>query len=475
MLFNSAEYGVFLVVVFALFWATARYQMVRLTLLLLASYIFYASWNLSYLGLIIFSSAVDYFIGLGMGATDDKRKRKALLITSLVVNLGMLATFKYFNFFVDSIEDGMQVLGTTVSLPHLDVLLPVGISFYTFQTLSYSIDLYRGRLEPCRNPLKFFVYVAFFPQLVAGPIVRAVEFLPQLDQDPKVTARQVTQGAALIMSGLIKKVAIGDYLAVNFVDRVFDTPEMFSSLENMLAVYGYGVQIYCDFSGYTDIAIGSALLLGFQMPLNFNRPFKADSIQDFWRRWHITLSTWLRDYLYIPLGGSRVSAAKIYRNLFLTMLLGGLWHGAAWHYVIWGAAHGALLACTRGWQDIRKARGIDTRKWGWYKPLAIFLTFQFVSFTWILFRCEDMEKAWVMMKRIGAMTMGYGNITATVMLLIWGMYAYHIFTPIAWRERAIAVYHSMPMALKVAVLVAIIIVLQQVAQVELQAFIYFQF
>ncbi len=450
--------------------------MMRLLILLAASYIFYASWNLQYLFLIIFSTAVDYFIGLGMAGTEDKKKRKALLILSLVVNLGMLATFKYFNFFMGSIEDGTAYFGGAVDMPHLDVLLPVGISFYTFQTLSYSIDLYRGRLEPCRNPIKFAVYVAFFPQLVAGPIVRAVEFLPQLDRSPKVTAREITQGALLIMAGLIKKVAISDYIAINFIDRVFDTPQMFSSLEILMAVYGYGVQIYCDFSGYTDIAIGSALLLGFHLPLNFDRPFKADSIQDFWRRWHITLSTWLRDYLYIPLGGSRSDQAwKIYRNLFLTMLLGGLWHGAAWHYVIWGAAHGALLALTRWWQQWRKAKGIDVKKWAWYRPLMIFFTFQFVSFTWILFRAEDMDKAWLMMERIGALTTGYGNVTMMVFLMIWGVYAFHILTPIVWRERAYAVFQKMPVIVQVAVFVAIIVALQQVAQTDVSAFIYFQF
>ena len=475
MLFNSTEYGVFLVVVFVLFWALARYKTMRLVLLLVASYLFYASWNLTYLGLIVFSTAVDYFIGLAMASTEAERKRKALLVLSLGINLGMLAVFKYYNFFIDSIERSVDFVGQgPVALPHLDVLLPVGISFYTFQTLSYSIDLYRRRIEPCRNPLKFFVYVAFFPQLVAGPIVRAVEFLPQLDEDPKVTAAQVTQGGLLIMMGLIKKVAIGDYIALNFVDRVFDTPEMFSALEILMAVYGYGMQIYCDFSGYTDVAIGSSLLMGFTLPVNFNRPYKADSIQDFWHRWHITLSTWLRDYLFIPLGGSRGSNAMIYRNLLLTMLLGGLWHGASWHFVMWGAAHGLMLALTRAWKTFRTSQGIDVEAWPWYRPLMVFLTFQFVSFTWILFRCEDMDKVMAVMERLGTMTTGAGNLTAMVMLLLWGRYAWHM-TPNAWRDRAMVIFNKLPVPVQVAVFVGIVVVLQRVAETDVVPFIYFQF
>lgn len=473
MLFHSLEYAIFLVVVFVLYWLLARWKLWRMLLLLVASYLFYASWSQMYLILIVASSLIDYLVGLGMGRTQDKYRRKLLLLTSLTANLGMLGVFKYYNFFLDSLTPLLQAGGAPLP-PHLEVLLPVGISFYTFQTMSYTIDIYRGHLKPCRDPLRFFVYVAFFPQLVAGPIVRAVEFLPQLAKEPRILRDDASRAAALIMAGLTKKLVIGDYLAVNLVDRVFETPQMFSSLETLLGVYGYAMQIYCDFSGYTDIAIGSALLLGLQLPINFDRPYQADSLQNFWRRWHISLSSWLRDYLYIPLGGSRDDSWKTYRNLIITMLLGGLWHGAAWNFVIWGAMHGVMLMFTRMWQRWRKRKNLQLERWWWYRPLMMFLTFQFVCLTWIMFRVSSLEQAGAILSRIFAGVGGLTNLAPTVGLALAAGYAVHL-SPQSWKQRAITLFARVPVLVQALVLLGIVWALREVATSQVVPFIYFQF
>jgi len=474
MLFNSAEYGIFLAVVFVLYWLMSKWTTARLVLLLVASYLFYASWSWEYLLLIVLSSAIDYGIGLGIASTEDPRWRKLYLLGSLVSNLGILAVFKYFNFFMGATDDAAHLMGLAGTGVKLDLLLPVGISFYTFQTMSYSIDLYRRKIEVCRDPLKFFVYVAFFPQLVAGPIVRAVDFLYQLDRRPSVTADIVGRAAILIMAGLFKKMVIGDYLAVNIVDRVFDTPLMFSSFETLLGVYGYAMQIFCDFSGYTDIAIGSALLLGFQLPENFDRPYKASSLQDFWRRWHISLSSWLRDYLYVPLGGNRGGSELLtYRNLLLTMLLGGLWHGAAWNFIIWGAMHGGALAVTRLWQRWRKDQG-------WPEPgrlyhvIAVVLTFHFVCLTWIFFRAPTLGSAMTVLARIGDLAWGTTNVVPSVAMALIGGFALH-FTPDNWYEQLSTAFTRAPVVIQGLLLALLVVVFDQVATSDVVPFIYFQF
>ncbi len=495
MLFNSAEYAIFLVVVFVLFWLLSRLQVVRLLLLLVASYLFYASWSPSYLLLIVLSSAIDFGIGLGMGQAKSKGVRKVYLLASLCANLGILAVFKYFNFFMDSVETAMTYGGWQASVPHLDILLPVGISFYTFQTLSYSIDIYRGELAPCRNPLKFFVYVSFFPQLVAGPIVRAVDFLPQLDQDPTLSGKDASRASLLILAGLLKKVAIGDYLAVNLVDRVFDTPHMFSSLEVLLGVYGYAMQIYCDFSGYTDIAIGSALLLGFHLPINFNRPYQSHSLQDFWRRWHISLSSWLRDYLYISMGGSKKGNARTYLNLLITMLLGGLWHGAAWNFILWGAMHGSVLAITRAFQRwttrLRSESEVSGKQkqrvssvwfpryehWSkthWYRGFSIFLTFQFVCVTWIFFRATTFEGAMAVIGRIAELQWGTTNIAPMVGAVLLVGYLAH-WSPVRWKEELKKLFVTAPVVVQAIFVALIVLFLRQVATSDVVPFLYFQF
>lgn len=381
MNFAQIEFIVFLAVVVLANARIAR-PTPRKVLLLAASYYFYAYWDYRFAGLLIFSTLLDYTIGGLLGKIGNRSVRGALLITSLVGNLGLLGFFKYYNFFIDSARTLLGDWGLGDGT--LSIILPIGISFYTFQTLSYSIDVYRGKIAPCRSLLDFAVYVAFFPQLVAGPIVRASEFLPQLSRMLIPRPDQVYSGLMQMLRGFVKKVLIADHLAT-MVDPVFASPELFSWPTVVLAVFAYAGQIYGDFAGYSDIAIGSARLLGFELPENFDHPYLSRSPGDFWRRWHITLSTWLRDYLYIPLGGNRVGPLQTYRNLMITMTLGGLWHGASWNFVIWGVWHGLALCLTRRWptdHDCGRFRvGIQTA-----------ITFAIVLIGWTVFRTATIDQ-----------------------------------------------------------------------------------
>jgi alginate O-acetyltransferase complex protein AlgI len=388
MIFNSLEYISFLIVVSLLYFLIPYRR--RWVLLLVASYFFYASWNASYLVLILLSTGIDYLIGLNMRTDDTPRRRKLLVVTSLFANLGLLFTFKYWNFFSENLAQLAEALGSTWEVPELSILLPVGISFYTFQTLSYTLDLYRGVIQPERHLGRFAVYVAFFPQLVAGPIERAKHLLPQFEVAKRFDYSNFVEGVQLITIGLAKKVVIADRLAI-YVDAVYSNVAVHSGWSYLLATYAFAFQIYCDFSGYSDIAIGSAKILGFDLMKNFNRPYFATSITDFWRRWHISLSTWLRDYLYISLGGNRRGPRRTHANLLITMILGGLWHGASWNFVIWGTLHGLLLVASKTTMNAR-----DT----FYARLGMpdvvrdtirrIITFHLVCLIWVFFRAESL-------------------------------------------------------------------------------------
>ena len=396
MLFPTFTFAVFFAIVLCVGWWLHSRPVLWKLFILAASYVFYAWWNPRFVLLLVASTVVNTVCGrLIHSAANNSTARKTALAVAVLYNLGVLAFFKYYDFFITSVQDGLEQLGWSVNLPLLRVVLPVGISFFTFQALSYVIDVYRNKIPTC-DLLDFAVYLAFFPQLVAGPIVRAAEFLPQLAQRLNPLEIDLTRAGLLIALGLFKKVVISSYLAGALVDDVFGFPDQFSGLEILLALYGYAIQIYADFSGYTDIAIGVAMLLGFRFPENFNQPYRATSIQDFWRRWHITLSSWLRDYLYIPLGGSRDGLAKRDRNLFLTMLLGGLWHGAAWPFVVWGAYQGAGLVVERRLVEWRADRQPNP----WATPLKWLATFHFVCLGWLFFRAETLADAWNMLGRL---------------------------------------------------------------------------
>lgn len=354
----------------------------RILFLLLASYFFYASNNGWILSLLLASTAVDYFAALKIENVVGPRAKKTWLILSMIANLGMLGFFKYYNFFAESF------IAAGFPARTLDIILPVGISFYTFQSMSYTIDVYRGRLKAEKSFLNFAFYVAFFPQLVAGPIVRAKYFLHQVPEKPRLNLRMLEGSLYLVFTGLFKKIVLGDTLG-DFAGAAFDDPGSIGAVTAWLGLYAFTFQIYFDFSGYTDIAIGCARLLGYRLPPNFRRPYTAASFSEFWRRWHISLSYWLRDYLYIPLGGGRGSKIFNMRNLMITMLLGGLWHGAAWNFVIWGGIHGLMLAGERAFGMVHMARDFAGR--AWVRFIHSFIVFQIVVLTWAPFRATGLE------------------------------------------------------------------------------------
>lgn len=383
MLFNSFQFFIFLGLVYGLYRLLPHRQ--QNLLLLAASYFFYGSWDWRFLFLILLSTVVDYVIGLKLVQTQVESKRKQLVAYSVIVNLSILGFFKYFNFFAESLAVFLGSFGIEADYRLLNIVLPVGISFYTFQTMTYSIDIYRGQIKPTRHFFDFALFVAFFPQLVAGPIERASNLLPQVLSKRQISFQKSLDGCWLILWGLFKKVVIADNLAI-IVNAAFADYQQLTALEVTVAVYAFAFQIYCDFSGYSDIARGVAKLLGFELMLNFNLPYFARNPSDFWRRWHISLSTWLRDYLYVPLGGNRYGSWKTYRNLMLTMILGGLWHGAAWTFVVWGIYQGGLLAVHRALSGYIPSEW--SRSWV-FNALSILIMFQFVCLGWLIFRAES--------------------------------------------------------------------------------------
>ena len=389
MLFTEPRFFLFFAVVFALAW-TARRNRRRKAILLAASYLFYAAWDPRFLSLIVASTLVDHWAAKRIAASEETAPRRRWLALSLSVNLGILGFFKYFDFFVESASAFLTALGAPEADRALGIILPVGISFFTFQTLSYTIDVYRGRIQPNRSLADFALFVGFFPQLVAGPIVRAADFLPQLARAPRWASVEARLYVGRFLSGFIKKAVIADSIAPR-IDQVFSAPAAHDSLAVWVAVLLYSIQIYCDFSGYTDMAIACAGLLGYRLAVNFDFPYLAHSLADFWRRWHISLSGWLRDYLYIPLGGSRGGRWKTLRNLTVTMLLGGLWHGAAWTFVAWGALHGAGLGVQREWS--RRGGKLPAAR-----VLGPSLTFVFVATAWVLFRAQSFADAAVLLR-----------------------------------------------------------------------------
>lgn len=475
MLFSSLDYIVFLGLAVAGFWLLGGHRQLRMVFLFLASCLFYMAWHPAYIVLILGSTVVDYVVGARIFATQNPKARRAWLIVSLVTNLGLLGVFKYFNFASQATADVLHALfGITIEHPpFLDVLLPVGISFYTFQTLSYTIDIYRGKLEPTRNFFQFAVFVTYFPQLVAGPIVRASELLPQLSRDIALRTSQVTQGLFLIATGLVKKVAIADYLSVNLVDRVFDQPALYTSAEVVVALYGFTMQIYCDFSGYTDCARGSAKLMGLELPRNFDRPYQSASPAEFWRRWHMTLSRWLRDYLYYPLGGSRVSPLRAYWNLWLTMFLIGIWHGASWTFV-WYAVLQSLAMVTHRFFYRRSGRTRDTVDAWHVHAFKVFWALQFVVFSRILFRANSWGNAVDVTSQLGAGTFGLAQVSSEVWAILLLTFAAH-YTPKRWFESIEEGFKALPAPAQGVALACVGFGLGVVATSEVVPYIYFQF
>ena len=391
MLFPTIDFALFFVGSLGLVWSLNQHNLIKKCVLLGLSLAFYASWDWHFLLLLLASGIISFATGLYVDGAAARPWRKAVLVLAISLDLGILVYFKYLDFFIAQILNLAHGLALDIRLDFVNVTLPVAISFLTFHALSYIIDVYRGRVAASGSLLDILLYLSFFPHLVAGPIVRAHEFLPQLQRPGRTADFSLGENLALILGGLFKKMVIANYLAVRFVDPVFTDPSQFARLDLIMAVYAYAIQIYCDFSAYTDIAIGIAALFGYRFPQNFNQPYRALGFADFWRRWHMTLSVWLRDYLYIPLGGNRHGQWTTLRNLMLTMLLGGLWHGANWTFLIWGLLHGLALVADHGWQ--RSAAYARLRSRLAYKVLAWLVTLHVVCLAWIFFRSPTLEAA----------------------------------------------------------------------------------
>lgn len=536
LIFTGFFFWGFFALVLAVYSVIYKRRSLRNAFLFFASLFFYWKTSGLFITILLFSTLSDYFLGLAIHNARSQLRKKWLLALSIFLNLSVLAYFKYAHFVVDNLNQALgtdfQVINYFAHWANLawdstfvadKVLLPVGISFFTFQTISYAIDVYRGHVRPVRNILDFGFYVSFFPQLVAGPIVRAADFIPQLYEDFKLTRAQFGLAVFWILNGLMKKMLIGDYIAVNFIDRVFADPLRFTGFENVLAIFAYSLQVYADFSGYTDIAVGVAMLMGFTLPMNFNSPYKARSTAEFWKRWHMSLSTWLRDYLYIPMGGNRggslfswimtgviiamltlltgeillpfiflsagalaVVIAHIWPpfrsmittnvNLMLTMLIGGLWHGASWMFVIWGALNGIGLLIYKGWSRISP--------WGksthWFAHLqAVVITFTFITFTRFWFRGSSLEVVDQMFHQIssdfgwslmGDVLVGFSS----VLLVMLAGFIIH-WLPERTKQWYRTSFAALPLWAMALACVAVVLAIYQTVTAEMVPFIYFQF
>lgn len=490
LMFTQLSFWVFFGVLLAGYTFVYNRPVIRSAYLLVFSLFFYFKSSGLFFSLLLFSTLVDYSIGLAIAKSGSKINRKLLVALSVLVNLLVLSYFKYAYFIVDLLNNLLGINLTVVN--HLalwgnallntkfdttTIVLPVGISFYTFQTISYTVDVYRGKVAPVRNIIDFAFYVSFFPQLVAGPIVRAAEFIPQIYRRYELSKNEFGHALFLVLAGLVKKMVISDYLSVNFVDRVFSNPLSYTGFENLLATYGYAMQIYCDFSGYTDIAIGVALLLGFKLPINFNSPYKATSLTDFWHRWHISLSSWLRDYLYIPLGGNRKGRIRTYINLLVTMLLGGLWHGAHLKFVVWGGIHGVGLAIEKLLSNL-KLVNINSEKHSTRLVWGI-ITFNVVCLSWIFFRANDFNAATDMLSQIftnfGIKTVPDIALAFSDVFLVLALgFIVHLL-PYNAKEYLRGRFIAMPLILKLFAALLVVVVLIQFQTMELKPFIYFRF
>jgi len=453
------------------------------------SVFFYWKTSGIFILLLLFATVSDFYLGNLIFKSKTDSWRKVFVSFSIILNLSVLSYFKYSYFFTNSVNklfhtdfrvyNFLADISNTVAGSHFDISaigLPVGISFFTFQTMSYTIDLYRRKIEPVRNVIDFGFYVSFFPQLVAGPIVRASEFIPQLYKRFHLTMEEFGFAIFLIINGLVKKMLIGDYLAVNLIDRVFSNPTGYTGFENLMGLYGYSLQVYCDFSGYTDIAIGVALLMGFRLPRNFNSPYKAENLGNFWKRWHISLSSWLKDYLYIPLGGNQHGAVRTNINLMLVMLIGGLWHGASWQFVIWGGLNGLGILVYKYWKRISPYENSTLLIAHFWK---VFLTFNFITFTRIWFRSDSMEHARQLISQIWnnfsfsiipEVLVSYKMVFA-IMLIGYLMHWLPSSVKSWYRDWFI----NTPVYVKPVIVVMVIFVIYQFWSAGLQPFIYFQF
>ena len=473
MTFNSLLFILFLAVVFVLDRCTSTWTL-RKVWLLIASLLFYAAWFPPYLVLLMIPTVTDWYAARLIATSERPAVRRAILVTSLCLTLGLLAFFKYAAFLADTTAALAQAAGLSVEAPRFSILLPVGISFYTFQTISYTVDVYRRRIAPARTFLDYALYVAFFPQLVAGPIVRAEAFLPQCESSRRANAAQIGWGVTLLVLGLFHKVVVADGILAPVVDRIFAVPGRVGFAEAWVGSLGFASQAFFDFAGYSSCAIGTAMMLGWSLPDNFRFPFAALGIADFWRRWHISLSTWLRDYLYIPLGGSRLGPVRTQINLMITMLLGGLWHGAAWKYIVWGGLHGSFLCLERTAQSRLGLARLADGTWG--RAILWTATFLLLSITWPVFRSADLEAGWgmiaSMLSPFRENVVGLSSLRmATAAAAVIGLFLLH---GLMRRRVTEEVWGRMAWPVRTLLIAAMLVALMLVPG-DSRAFIYFQF
>ena len=465
MQFATLDFVLFFLLVAGLAALLRPWPRMRTWMLVAASYFFYGQWNWHFCFLLFLSSAISYAGGLALAPLQADRPRRLVVGVTVALHLLLLGFFKYFDFTLDMANSLAAALGRPGWAPGIEVILPVGISFFTFHGISYVVDVFRREVAVCRDPAQMLLYLAFFPQLISGPIVRAKQFLPQL-YHPAPPPADLAVPMALILGGLFKKVVVAGHLASTLVDPVFNDPGGFGTVDLLAAAYGYAVQIYCDFSGYTDIAMGLAALLGYRFPDNFDQPYRAGSLQEFWRRWHITLSSWLRDYLYKPLGGSRGSRLFTGRNLMITMVLGGIWHGAQWKFVAWGALHGGVLLLER----LLAPGGA----WRRFPVLGTLVTFHVVCLGWILFRADSFETAWIFVSSLPGWGDSLQQLTPVALALIIASLLLQ-FAPRGLHLRAAERLAAWPGWAQGALAGAVLVAVDALAPDGVPPFIYFQF
>ena len=475
LLFNSAFFLFFFGVFLLVYTITYRFNTLRVYLLTLFSLYFFYKTCGWYVGFILVTAVFDYHIGHTIYRCKKKPLKKFWLVLSVIVNLGLLVYFKYTNFFIGILNDFAHQ-----ELNPLKLILPIGISFYTFENLSYTVDVYNGEFKPVTRFIDYLFFLSFFPKLMMGPIVRAADFIPQINKEPFVTNKQVGEGLYLITAGIIKKVIISDFINANYVIHVFENPSVHTGIECLLAIYGYAMVIYCDFSGYSDMAIGMGKWMGFEININFLSPYQSATVTEFWRRWHISLSSWLKDYVYIPLGGNRKGKFATYKNLIITMLIGGFWHGASWNFIFWGALHGIALA-------VDKLRYKLGRKHLIVLPyskkatniLATIITFHFICLGWIFFRCDTFNDSWIMLRQIGT------NFNINLLKALYTSYS-----PVIWMIAAAFLLHGIslnfenkfkhilvkiPLPLKILYFIVFIYIAIQCKQADVIKPVYLQF
>lgn len=473
LLFNTGLFLILFAGFMAVYELLRHHAVAKMVFTILFSLYFYYKSSSNYCLILIGICFSDYILGLLMGSTTTKIYRKGIIVLNIAINLGLLIYFKYFNLLL---QTWAEMRGE--SFDALNIILPAGISFFTFRSISYIVDIYRGQIEPEKNFLHYMFFLTFFPPLLAGPVVRAKDMLQQIKKNPVADSQMIGQGLFLIMCGLIKKVVIADYISGNFVNRVFDNPALYSGFENVMACVGFTIQLYCDFSGYSDMAIGIALLLGYKFLDNFRAPFKSQNSTEFWHRWHISLSTWLRDYIYIPLGGSRKGPFRTYLNNFITMLIGGLWHGASWMFLLWGAYHGILLAVHKASKQFWKLP--ETLKDSLLiKGVNVSVTFIFVVIGFAIFRADSIET----LQSIG--TQIFNDFHASVapqfiesylliVLAIAGALCVH-YTPRSWSSNLAEAYISTPVIFQGLMLAAVLFLVIQASASDIVPFIYLQY